>query len=258
MAGGLDLGKQVGPLPLGGWLAVVAGGLGIGIYMNKRQAANDTASTAAPTGSAQLTESDVGEGGTQYVYTPPQPATGISDESQTNDEWGRQVINWLVGTMNVPGTTASNTVARYLDRQVLTATELAQMNLAIGHFGAPPEPLAPVDQPPGDTTTPPASSTLDTRSVSGLHVSAGKGRNSIGWTYKGNADGFAIRAIIIGTTKYTEAYVPAIPGGGLHSYSWTHIASPSAAKAYTYDYRVIPMKGSTGGVGSTKRAVLRP
>jgi hypothetical protein len=36
----LDLSKQVGPLPLGAWLAVVAGGLGIAWYTRRNTTAD--------------------------------------------------------------------------------------------------------------------------------------------------------------------------------------------------------------------------
>lgn len=256
---GLDLGKQVGPLPLGGWLVVVGGGLAIGIYMNKRQAAADSGANDAET-STQLTESDTGEGGAQFVYTPPVPVAGIGDNPETNDEWGRQVVNWLVGTMGVAGTTATNTVSRYLAREVLTAVELAQMNLAIGHFGSPPEPLAPVDQPtdPGTTTPPTDTTALSPRFVTGLHVAKAKGINSLGWSYKGNATSFDIRAIIVGTNKFVNASVNAIPDGQAHNYGWQHIAGGSIKTAHTYDYRVIPRKGSETGTNRTARGLLRP
>ena len=40
MATKIDFGKQIGPLPLGAWIVVVGGGLGIAVW-NRKNGSND-------------------------------------------------------------------------------------------------------------------------------------------------------------------------------------------------------------------------
>lgn len=133
-----DLGKQVGPLPLGAWIAVVGGGLTIGYFVSRNQSKAD--STQTP-----VAEPGVGTGGGQFIYEPPQDVSA-PEEEQTNDAWGRKVVNWLIGRGMTPYK-ADNTVRKYLSGEPLEAAESAMMNLALAQFGAPPEPIQPVEQP---------------------------------------------------------------------------------------------------------------
>lgn len=87
-----DMGKMVGPLPLGAWLAVVGGGLGLALYTRRQNA------TEAPTDPDLMPEDTgttpgVGVGGSgQWTdVTPPTNSTGDAP-AETNEEWGRQTI----------------------------------------------------------------------------------------------------------------------------------------------------------------------
>lgn len=143
--GGLDLGKQVGPLPLGAWLAIVAGGLGLGYYINKRQ--------KAPEPEPQLlAERGVGEGGGQFIYEPPTTGTTPAIE-ETNLTWGRKATDWLTST-GVDPYAADQAIRKYLQAEQLTIAEKAMVNLVLTRFGAPPEPLPPAEPTPAPTPTP--------------------------------------------------------------------------------------------------------
>lgn len=155
----LDLGKQVGPLPIGAWVAVVGGGLAIGWYFSKGSA-NNAAQTQVP-----LTEPGVGAGGGQDlipdVGTVPDTtgSTAITD----NGTWGRRAINWLIAQGYDPGTVQS-AISKFLNGTNRTLIEQTYVNLALVQFGAPPEdvqlPETPVTPPTTTlppTTTPPAS-----------------------------------------------------------------------------------------------------
>lgn len=136
----LDLGKQVGPLPLGAWIAVVGGGLGIAYFMNR--GGGDEEAVA-------LAERGVGTGGGQFVQEPPQfeePEPG-DEVPENNDSWGRKVTNWLIAQNHDPGL-SDNAVRKYLSGMSLSLREQALIDRALVRFGAPPEPIQPVDKVP--------------------------------------------------------------------------------------------------------------
>jgi hypothetical protein len=142
---GLDLGRQIGPLPLGAWLGVGAGGLGIAYVINRRQPSSSLVPVA---------ERGVGEGGGQFIYDPPQSGSpGGSDIEMTNEVWSRQALNWLISQGHDP-TTADNALRKYLRSENLSVRENALINLVLLRFGAPPESPGP---PTTGPETPPPS-----------------------------------------------------------------------------------------------------
>lgn len=154
MAGEMDLGKKVGPLPLGVWIAVVGGGLALAFFVNRR-----TANTLP-----LLPDSDVGTGGSAsqggFTYDPPSSGGGGGSAApstyDTNDAWGRAAILYLLSEGKDPGK-VTLAVSRYLGEQPLTAEYQAMVSLAIAKLGPPPQ--LPVNAPdlPNDGTpaTPP-------------------------------------------------------------------------------------------------------
>lgn len=147
MATGIDFGKQYGPLPLGAWVIVVAGGLGIAYYTRR-----------AGTGPVVVedTSGDPGVGeGPGWVAVPP-PTTGpvVPDaRPQTNDEWGFQAINWLIA-QGYPPVMADSAIRKYLEAKALSPQEQALLQAALRHLGAPPTPLSG-DVPAPPVVTPP-------------------------------------------------------------------------------------------------------
>lgn len=147
MAEGLNLGKQVGPLPLGAWIAVVAGGLGIAFLINRNQSASSDDSFTDP-------DSDVGQGGGQIIYDPPtnveSPDTGPAD----NAEWARQGVSFAIGKGFNPGV-SWNALQKFISGEQLNAQEQEIVNAVILGVGPPPEPISPVDEVPQPPNTPP-------------------------------------------------------------------------------------------------------
>lgn len=145
MPAGLDLGKQVGPLPLGAWIAVVAGGLGLAFVINRNQA-------NAPAATSPVDQS-VGTGGGQ-VLSPDDPtvAPPTTPVEMDNEAWKRQGVNWLI-TQGQDPVAAELALRKYLDGQTLSVKERALVALVLAKFGSQPEPIAPTPDTP--TTTDP-------------------------------------------------------------------------------------------------------
>lgn len=136
----LDLGKQVGPLPLGAWIAVVAGGLGIAWYSRNQGGGtvdvpvNDTSGNEG-----------VGTGAGWIAVSPPTDAAPQAGKPSTNEEWAVAATNYLINA-GYDAVTADLAVRKYLESQDMTVDERALIGLALAFLGAPPVPLpAPVN-----------------------------------------------------------------------------------------------------------------
>lgn len=147
MADGLNLGKQVGPLPLGAWIAVVAGGLGIAFMINRNQKASDDGSFIDP-------DSDVGQGGNQLIYDPPTNVPAPDTKPTDNAEWARQGTAHAIGLGFNPGV-SWNALQKFISGEQLNGQEQEIVNRVIRDLGPPPEPISPVDTVPQPPNTPP-------------------------------------------------------------------------------------------------------
>lgn len=144
----MDLGKQVGPLPLGAWIAVVGGGLGLAWYTSRKPTASEEAAdTAAVDESGGTGE---GPGGLAYV-----PVTGTDSGDQSskptdNDEWGRMAIDGLIA-LGYPAALVNSAITKALmggqdyDGNKMSIQEWSIWQLALQKFGTPP---TPVNVPP--------------------------------------------------------------------------------------------------------------
>jgi LysM repeat protein len=161
----MDLGKQIGPLPLGAWIAVVAGGLGIALWTRKQD------SSSAPT-PVEDTSTDPGVGtGGSGMFIPLNPgstgATG-SPTYDTNEAWGQAAITWLIAQGYQAGL-ANSAITKGLaggqdtSGNKMSVQEWSLWSLALAHLGPPPTPVnvspptgtpGPVDNGGGDNTTP--------------------------------------------------------------------------------------------------------
>lgn len=177
---GLDLSKKVGPLPLGAWGAVVAGGLFIGYMINKNMvnASDEPEET-------QYAENGVGAGGSQLIYTPPVAAPPEDEAELTNEVWGERAANYLT-SLGYDAYNAEQAIRKYLSALALTATEKLMVNAAIVHFGVPPEPLPPTEEPP-PTTPPPAA--IKIPAVTNLRASPFRRGVNVSWSFSGPAIG---------------------------------------------------------------------
>jgi len=153
----MDFGKQIGPLPLGAWVAVVAGGLGIALWSRQKSAeppvvVEDTSGTPG-----------VGEGGTGSwvdIAKPPTDNTAPVGYA-SNESWGQAAVNWLIAQGYAPGL-ASAAITKALaggtdiDGNKMSIQEWSLWTLALKQLGSPPQPVnvAPPSSVPGPVTPP--------------------------------------------------------------------------------------------------------
>lgn len=179
----LDLGKKVAGLPLGAWVAVVAGGLAIGWYASNGMSKKSSGQEIPLEPQA---EAGVGTGGGQFIYDPPKDVESPGNNTITdNNTWARRAINWLIAKGYDPGLSQS-AVSKFINGTNRTLTEQTMINLALIEFGAPPEevplPDSPVT-PPGTTPKPPPTPPVTKPYV--LHkVVAGETIHTIAAKYK--------------------------------------------------------------------------
>lgn len=137
-----DLGKKVGPLPTGVWIAVVGGGLILAYFVNRNMANAPTADVGAGV------DSEVGRGGLTPIS--PSEEEGSSGEPEPeitdNQQWGNQAIRYLIAT-GIDPSKADQTIRKYLEGQSLTLAENAQIGLVLTRFGPPPQSISAVEEP---------------------------------------------------------------------------------------------------------------
>lgn len=154
----LDLGKQVGPLPLGAWVAVVGVGLGIAYY-TRQGSANAAAATGTATPDASLDPNSpdaVGAGvNGQWLDVSPPTSPSPQVAPTDNDEWGRRAINGLIAFGYSPAL-AQSAITNALQGNAMSAQEYALWTVALAKFGAPPNAvdIAPPVNIPGPVKPP--------------------------------------------------------------------------------------------------------
>lgn len=182
---GMDLGKQIGPLPLGAWMAVVAGGLGIALW-SRNQNSQEPEIVEDVSG-----DPGVGEG-PGWTAVPP-PSTSPTDggiKYESNEAWGQAAINWLIAQGYQPGI-ASSAITKGLnggqdyEGKKMSIQEWSLWSLALAKFGSPPYPVnvAPPTTVPGPvtpnpkppTTKPPTTKPPTTRVPPYVEVIAKRG-----------------------------------------------------------------------------------
>jgi hypothetical protein len=150
----VDLGKQVGPLPLGAWIAVVAGGLGLAWY-----------STRMKTGEPEIVDDTSGTPGvgtgavsSWLQNTAPDTDADVAGKITTNEEWGRAAVNHLIA-LRYDEVLADSAIRKYLNGNdpKPSVGEFALQRMALARFGSPPYPLPPSVNDPPTSTSPPVT-----------------------------------------------------------------------------------------------------
>jgi hypothetical protein len=143
----MDLGKQVGPLPLGAWIVVVAGGLGIALYTSRQKV--EEPETVDETG-------DVGVGPSGFTQlVPVQPPTENETGPATNEEWARIAIDGMI-SRGYPAALVNSAITKALmggtdyEGKKMSVQEWSIWQLALLYYGTPPQPVnvpPPTDVP---------------------------------------------------------------------------------------------------------------
>jgi hypothetical protein len=139
----VDFGKTYGPLPLGAWVVLVGGGLGIALYSSRSK---------GPAVTVEDTSGVPGVGtGAQSLWVqnaPPAGSDSVADDSfTTNEEWARACVNYLIA-QGYDAALADTAVRKYLQSQQLSISENALIKVALAKYGAPPVLLpSPPDLP---------------------------------------------------------------------------------------------------------------
>lgn len=181
----LDLGKQVGPLPLGAWLVVVAGGLGIAWYTKNN-------STAAPEVVDDVSSPPGVGDGTNTGWSPTYPSATSPNNPiappTTNDEWAYRATQYLI-SIGTASATAQSATSKYIAEQQLSVTEFSMISLALIAIGPLPIPLTNA----GGTNPPPAKPTM-TAPKNVKATSVGRTTIDINWDPVPGAVGYRVWA----------------------------------------------------------------
>ena len=161
-----SLTTKLGPLPAWAWGATLGGSYVVYRYIKSAQAGNATQGVDTSAVGDVGTASDFSQG---FGQTSPglggiNGSTGIltnqTDQAPAdNVTWGKEAVNWLI-SQGINPLVAADAIGAYLygTGQQLNATETAALNMALKHFGTPPEgviqppPTTPIPSP---TTKPP-------------------------------------------------------------------------------------------------------
>jgi hypothetical protein len=160
MASGIDLGKQVGPLPLGAWVAVVGAGLGVALYTRRQSQGAGDPTVVEDTSGVPGVGTGVNGMWTDVTPVPPSDTPTVYAD---NDAWGRAAIDRLIAD-GYPSAQVYSAITKALaggvgDNQ-LSVTEFAIWARALVLMHTPPTPVgvpAPSPTGPPGTTPPPTT-----------------------------------------------------------------------------------------------------
>jgi hypothetical protein len=135
----LDLTKMVGPLPLGGWLAVVGVGVGVSV-LNGRKNAAAPASAAAPLVPPIPSATLDPLGPSPSDFGTSAPVTAQPGGATSNTAWV-QLAQATMRTMRRPwsGYDIGQALGKYLNGSTLSDTERQIVDDALSLVGYPPD-----------------------------------------------------------------------------------------------------------------------
>lgn len=142
-----QLGKMIGPLPLGAWLAVVGGGLAFALYYQRNNAAATAADASTPMDDTTTDSGTSIPAGYGYVGDTGDTGTPTSPAITDNDSWAAAAMTNLVAHGLDP-LASSSAISKYLAGEKLNAQEAALVRRAIQSTGSPPSvPTTPTPAP---------------------------------------------------------------------------------------------------------------
>ena len=252
--------QKVGPLPIYAWIAI---GLVVYLYIQRKSSSSTTApanqkdpagnigsidpATGYVYGSAEDKAAMVANGASSNIggdSSNSGSGTGsVAGQYQTNADWGRAAVNYLVG-LGIDPTTANQAIQLYLSSQNLTSPQQADVNEAIQALGAPPSLPGPSTTNPPPITTPPGGSpTNASNPPDGLAVTANN-TTSIGlkWNSVANATGYTVA---YGTTPDASQWNTATPAGQ----PGVTVGNLSPGTSYYFKVQGTPASSGAGWAG---------
>lgn len=237
--------KKAGPLPVGVWIALVAGGLGITWYLNRGKSSNDRASTGT-TGNGMVDATGSGTyspvGGNAGTGGAGSGTGSTGNTFADNNAWGTASINYLISLGYDPAK-VNSAIAGYLSSQPLTTQQQAMVNSALQHFGSPP--LIPAPVAGGGTEEPPSGNSGTMSAPGNAHVNYYPGQQrQIVWT----ADAATDRYDVVVRSGVGGEYAMTVAG--------PHVAMPTgtfftAQSGNTYTATITPRNSSGAGPVAT-------
>lgn len=134
---GIDLAQKAGPLPLGGWLAIVGGVGGYYVYSSRQKAAATPVITADTSGIGVGPSDAAG-----WVSVAQSPAATTATALTTNDAWATAAITLLIADGYQP-TVADAAIRNYINGVPNNAQQQAMVDIALKALGPPPQTLSP-------------------------------------------------------------------------------------------------------------------
>jgi hypothetical protein len=187
---GATLGKQIGPLPLGAWVAVVGGGLGIAWYANTKKG------SSAEQPDQQLTETGVGEGTTAFI-----PAAEVSQPTaplETLDDWINNAVKQAIALGATP-LEIEQALRLYSKGEALSTRQATLVNRVIALIG--PAPSGEITEVPVVTPEPTPVTPVTHKYAFVMSQAPTRYRNGRSVTFKGkltdNGKGVGGRAIYV-------------------------------------------------------------
>lgn len=147
----MDWSKPIGPLPTGAWVAVVGAGVGL-VYWSRTHGLGGSSTNNS---SQDLTPADLVGTGPGWVAVPPPDSAPVSAPViTTNDQWANQAITWLIA-QGIEPTLADAAIRAYINGQDYSSPQYQKIiDMALQHFGAPPQTLTPLQNNPGQVPPP--------------------------------------------------------------------------------------------------------
>lgn len=144
MPGLPDMGKQVGPLPMGVWVAVVGGSFAYMMYQRNRAAATPAATNVDAVAADSIGGVGYGGAGAIGAYTPTDGGVSSPADSTgaitSNTVWGQRAFAFLAG-QGTDGSTVDAAIRNYLSGLPLSVQQNALITQALSKFGMVPETL---------------------------------------------------------------------------------------------------------------------
>lgn len=170
--------KQVGPLPMGVWIILVIGGLGMAFYFARNQEAG-----TEPNEPVVDPEGQPGVGGNDSATFQPSVPGPLQFED--NDEWGNAAISWAIAR-GYNASQADDAVRRYLAGESLSEQARVIIDAVLKALGPPPIPPplpeTPVPPPPPPVQPPPTQPPPPPTTPKSINVTVCK------WNPKSTAD----------------------------------------------------------------------